>query len=113
MNNRPLLQALVVGAIVLAAATAIAIGAYNAGVAHGVAEAARVVAPQAGNPPVVYPYGWGRPWGFGFFPVFPLLFILFLVFVLRGLFWGGPWRRGCYYHAHPAPAAPTAPANQP
>ena len=93
MNNRSLLQALAVGALVLAVAAAIAIGAYNAGVAHGVAESARAVAaPQAGT--LVYPYAWGRPWGFGFFPVFPIFFFLFLFVVLRGLLWRGQWRGG-------------------
>ena len=84
MNNRSLLQALAVSALVLAVAAAIAIGAYHAGVAHGMADSARAVAaPQAVT--LVYPYAWGRPWGFGFFPVFPIFFFLFLFVVLRGL----------------------------
>jgi hypothetical protein len=104
MNNRSLLQALAIGALVLAAAAAIAIGAYNAGVAHGMAESARAVAaPPAGIP--VYPYAWGRPWGAGFFPVFPIFFFLFLFVVLRGLVWRrhwhGGWGGGYGYHGVP------------
>jgi hypothetical protein len=105
MNNRSLLQALAVGAVVLAAAAAIAIGAYNAGVSYGLAEGARAVAaPPAGTP--IYPYGWGRPWGFGFFPVFPFFFLLFFFFVIRGLFWRGPWRGGCRYAEQPPAPKP-------
>jgi hypothetical protein len=74
--------------------------AYNAGVAHGVATAAAqqaAAAPQGAAPPAMFaPYGYYRPWGFGFF-FGPFFFFLLFVFVMRGLFWGGPWRRyGCY-----------------
>ena len=73
--------------------------AYNAGVSQGLAQAA-VAAAQAGQgttgtplPPYPYAYGWYRPWGFGFgFPIF-FLFLFFWLFVVRGLFWGRPWRR--------------------
>lgn len=69
--------------------------AYNAGVSHGIAVASQ---PIAGGGAVVppYPYGWYRPWGFGLFG--PFLFIFFWIFLLRGLFWAGRWRRygGCY-----------------
>lgn len=102
MNTRSLLQALAIAVLALAAAAAIAIGAYNVGVAHGIAESGRAVAaPPIGTP---YVYGWPTPWGFGFFPVFPLLFFLVLfVFVVRGLLWrGGPWRGGWYEHVPPA-----------
>ena len=95
MNNRSIFQALAIGALVLAVAAAVAVGAYNAGMSHGLAEAARALPPQAGAAPVpYYPY-WGRPWGFGFFPIFPFFFlILLLFFVVRGLFWRGRWRGG-------------------
>jgi hypothetical protein len=45
-----------------------------------------------------------RPWGFGFH-FFPFFGLLFLFFVLRSLFWGGPWRRGwgCGYGYYGAP----------
>jgi hypothetical protein len=101
MNNRSLLRALFIAALVIAGAAAIGIGAYNAGVAQGIAEGGRVIAaPPAGTP---YVYVWPRPWGFGFFPVFPIFFLFFLFFVVRGLLWRGSWRGGlaCRYDGVP------------
>ncbi len=95
MNNRQLFRALAIGALILAGAFAIGIGAYNAGVAQGIAESSRMIAaPQAGTP---YVYVWPRPWGFGFFPFFPLLFLFLFFFVVRGLLWRGRWHRGGRY----------------
>jgi len=101
MNNRSLLRALAIAALVIAGATAIGIGAYNAGVAEGIAEGGRAIAAlPAGTP---YVYIWPRPWGFGFFPIFPIFFLLFFLFVVRGLVWRGPWRAGwgCRYDGVP------------
>jgi len=92
MNNRTLLRALVIAALAIAVAAAIGIGAYNAGVAQGIAEGGRAIA--APPPGTQFVYLWPRPWGFGFFPFFPILFVLFLFFVMRGLLWRGPWRGG-------------------
>jgi len=94
MNNRSLFRVLAIVALVLVGAAAIGIGAYNAGMAQGMAFSGRAAAaPLAGAP---YVYVWPHPWGFGFFPLFPLLFIFLFFFVLRGLFWRGPWyARGC------------------
>ena len=103
MNNRFSLRALAFALLVIAGAAAIGIGAYNAGVAHGIANSAQALAaPPAGAPP--YVYVWPRPYGFGFFPFFPFLFVFFLFFVLRGLLWRGPWRAGwdCRYGVRPA-----------
>ena len=83
MGNRGL-RALAIAALLIAAAAAIGTGAYNAGLAQGLAEAGRATA-VPGTP---YVYMWPRPWGFGF-GFFPLLFVLFLFFGLRGLFWRG------------------------
>ena len=95
MNNRQLFRALAVGALILAGASAIGIGAYNAGVAQGIAETSRMIAaPQAGTP---YVYVWPRPWGFGFFPFFPLLFLFLVFFIVRGLLWRGRWHGGGRY----------------
>jgi len=64
---------------------------YNVGVSHGLAQTA--VAQGVPAPPYGYPY-W-RPWEFGF--GFPILFFVLLWFVLlRGLWWGGPWRHRYY-----------------
>jgi hypothetical protein len=62
----------------------IAIGAYNLGVARGIAQHTPV------TPVGAYPGPWPHPWGFGWF-FFPL-FLFGWFFVLRVLFWGG--RRG-------------------
>jgi hypothetical protein len=48
-----------VAVLAVAAAAAIGIGAYNAGVAHGIAEGGRAITAQSGA--VTYVYGWPRP----------------------------------------------------
>jgi hypothetical protein len=82
----------IVGALLLA--VAVGFWAYQAGVAHGIEQSAKIVVPPVGGAypyPYPYPYyGWHRPWGFGFLFV-PLFFVFWLV-VVRGLF----WRRGWY-----------------
>ena len=89
MNNNVRWIAVVV-ALLLAGGAAIV--AYNAGVAHGLAQSGKFV---------VGPGGWGpHPWGWGFFPLAPLFFIFLFFFVLRGIFWRGAWHRhgyGCGY----------------
>jgi hypothetical protein len=103
MHNRSPFRLLALALLGLAAATAIGVGAYNAGMAHGLAQGAQAVAPHSGAP---YVYVWPRPWGFGFLPVFPLFFfVLFLFFVVRGALWGGPWRRGWGCGAYGVPPA--------
>jgi hypothetical protein len=92
MENRGLIRGIAIAVLVLAAAAAIGIGAYNAGVARGIAESGRFAAAPPSTPGAVpYVYVWPHHWGFGFFPVF---FLIFFFFALRGLLWGGPWRRG-------------------
>jgi hypothetical protein len=80
-----------------------------------------ITSPTTGVPVVAVWQPWG--FGFGFFPLFPLLFIFFWVFVLRGLFWRGGWRRHGRYdgvppafeewhrRAHAAESAPNRPAD--
>lgn len=92
MERRTMFQTIAIAALVLAAGAAIAMGAYNAGVAHGIAAGGRAIAAVPPNAPYApYAYGWPRPWGFGFFPVFPLFFFMLFFIVIRGLFWRGPW----------------------
>jgi hypothetical protein len=103
MNNRSLFRALAIAALVIAAAGAVGTVAYNAGVAQGMAETGRaIVMPPAGTQPV---YVWPRPWGFGFFPIFPFVFLVFLFFILRGRVWRGPWRGGWGYPSGGVPPA--------
>jgi hypothetical protein len=73
---------IVVLLLVILGGVAIGIGAYNAGVNHGLAQAGH--ASQVGR--VVEP-GWGFPFGFLFFP----LFIFGIFFLLRFAFWGRRW----------------------
>jgi hypothetical protein len=80
----------IVSALLLAAMVGVV--AYNTGVAHGVEQSAKIVAPPAGAYPHVY-YGWPRPWGFGYFFA-PLFFIFFWFVIIRGLFWRGGSHRG-------------------
>jgi len=126
MNNR-VFGALAIGALLIAGAAAIGIGAYNAGVAQGIMESGRMIAaPPVGTPTV---YVWPRPWGFGFFPFFPLFVLLFFFLALRGLLWRGRWHGGGRYryegvppvfeewhrraHARQPSAGPTSPAPEP
>jgi hypothetical protein len=103
MNNRTVRHALAIAVLATGAALAIGIGAYNAGVAHGIAESGRAIAATPAGAP--YVYVWPRPWGFGFgfFPFF--FFLVFLFFVLRGLMWRGPWRGGWGYRHGGVPPA--------
>ena len=90
MNNG-IRWAVIVGALILA--VGVGAFAYNAGLAHGIEQSGKIVA----APGAPYPYyygGWHRPWGFGFF-FGPIFFILFWVFVMRAIFGGHRWRRGC------------------
>jgi hypothetical protein len=85
----------IVAALLLAAG--VGFWAYQAGVAHGIEQSAKIVVPSptAGPYPYPYPYpyyGWHRPWGFGFF-FGPLLFIVFWLVVVRAAFRGLFWRR--------------------
>jgi hypothetical protein len=85
-------------ALSLAVITAIGIGigAYNLGVAHGLAEAGRASGATAS-----YPYWAYRPWGFGF-GFFPFLFIFLWFLLFRGLFWRS-WRGHYWYGPHQVP----------
>ncbi len=91
MDNR-LFRVFAISALLLVGAAAIAIGAYNAGVAQGIAESGRMIAAPAAGAPVVFMSP--RSWGFGFFPFFPLFFLFLFFFAVRGLLWRGRWHGG-------------------
>ena len=84
MNNS-IRWAVLVGALLLACA--VGFWSYQAGMAHGIEQSGKIVAPPPEAYPYPYPYyGWHRPWGFGFF-FGPLFFLAFWLIVVRGLFW--------------------------
>lgn len=103
MNSRALWRGVLIATLVIGAAAAIGIGSYNAGVAQGMIESGRAVELPPGAVP--YPYGWHRPWGWGFGPIFPLFILFFFFVVLRGLVGGGPWRGGWRYRYDGVPPA--------
>jgi len=69
---------------------------YNLGLARGLTDNGRTI--------TFAPGPWG--FGFGFFPLFPFLFIFFWFwfFVLRALFWRGPWGRPAWRYDGVPPA---------
>jgi hypothetical protein len=83
--------------LVVLGGVAIGLGAYHAGVNHGLA--------QAANARVVHVvdtgYG-GFPYGFIFFPLFFFGFFL----LLRGAFWGRRWRGGGPWDHRHGPGTP-------
>ena len=94
-NNSRVRGVAIVAVLLLSAIAAVV--AYNVGVSHGVAQQVVAQAAQGsqGAQPLApygypYPYGWYRPWGFGFFPI--LFFALLWFGLMRGLVWGGRWR---------------------
>ncbi len=98
MDGRILARVLL-ALVLLAVLAGVGVYVYNAGVAQGMADSGKLVAPAPGGAP--YPYYGGpffyRPWGFGF-PflglLFPLLFLLFFITLIRGIFWRGRWGWG-------------------
>src|ERR1700730_17322715 len=99
MNRRVVLGILVVLLLVVGA---VAVGgyAYQLGVAQGVANSGKLVAPDGTGVAPLAPYYFGAPYfyhpfgfGFGFLGcLFPLLGFFLIFALIRGLFWGG--RRG-------------------
>jgi hypothetical protein len=80
--------------VTLVIAAIVGVGAYQLGVAQGLATTGTAVAPAI----YYHPFFFG---GFGF--LFPLLFIFFIFFLLRAAFWGwggrhygGGWGKGYY-----------------
>ena len=103
MNHPSPWRALFIALLVVLGAVALGVSTYHAGVANGIAESGRAIAaPPAGTP---YVYVWPRPWGFGFFPIFPIFFLLFFFFAARSLLWRGPWRGGCGWRHGGVPPA--------
>jgi hypothetical protein len=98
MHERGWLNRSVVVLAVALLVTIVGFAAFNAGVSHGLALSGRITPGPYGP----YPYGWYRPWGFGFGP---LLFLVLFFFIARGFLWGGPWRRRLYTGSYGFPPA--------
>jgi hypothetical protein len=96
MNNGGMWRGILIAIVLVSAAAMIGIGSYNAGVAQGIVDSGKIAALPAGSVP--YAYGWHRPWGPGFFPLFPLISLFLFFAVVRGLWWRGPRRGGWGYH---------------
>jgi hypothetical protein len=85
----------VIGIVLVLVALAAGGLGYNMGVSHALV----MTAPAAGQPgsaPMVMPYMWYHPWGFGF-GFGPLLWLVLIVFLFRGIFWGGMYRHRRYW----------------
>ena len=85
---------------------AIAVGAYDAGIAQGTAQV--VVPATGGTAPAVAYYGHPYGWGFGFFPfgfLFPILGLFLFFALMRALIGGGRGygHRGWYSDGHGVP----------
>ena len=82
------MRALLAAILVVVLGGAIAVGAYEAGLAQ---IAAQVVVPPVGAAPAVAYYGHPYGWGFGFFPfgfLFPILGLLLFFALIRALVGG-------------------------
>ena len=99
--NRRIILGILLALVLLAGVVSVGSFVYNMGVAHGMAQSAKLsdLPPTAEARPYPYyggPFFFHRPFGFGCFG--PLLF-LFLLFVLFKGFWrGGRWGRGGWGH---------------
>ena len=94
MHNRSFWGPLFALLVLLGGAALVGALAYNAGVAHGVAEASRLAAApvESGARVYLWPGPWhGYGYGFGFFPIFPFVAFFVVIAVLRGLFWRRRW----------------------
>jgi len=85
--------------LVVAGIVGVGAYAYSIGIAQGMAESGKLVAPATGVVPVPY-YGWSHPFGlvYGLVSCLVPLFIIFVLFsVMRNVFcrvlWGGVHHR--------------------
>ncbi len=81
----------------LALVALVGVMAWNAGMAHGIAQSGRMVAPPGG--PYAYPYmGWHYGPGFFFAPFFFIFIFMIFFGLLRTAIWGRHGHRfGCGY----------------
>ena len=100
------MRALLAAILILVLGGAIAVGAYEAGLAQSAQQViVPATVPAAGGAPVVAYYGHPYGWGFGFFPfgfLFPILGLFLFFALMRALVGGGRgWgHRGWYGDGH-------------
>ena len=97
MHRGGFIRGLFIAILLIAVIGGAAYYAYGAGVAQGLVDSGKLVAPAA--PIAPYPYYGMHPFGFGFGAlgcIFPFLFILLLFALLRGIFFRGHWG----HHGH-------------
>ncbi len=106
MDKRPIWRSVGLLLLVLAAAAAIGIGAYDLGVEHAAQAVGQhaVELPADAQPAYAHPYPYPHYWGHGFF-FFPFVGVLFLFLIARLLFWRGRWHRGGYCRHDGVPPA--------
>jgi hypothetical protein len=94
--NRPFAIG-VLAILVFAALALLGYGAYQMGLAHGLATGQ----PAGSSPVIAYPYGPYGPFGFGFgfLGFLGTLIFVFLIFgLIRALFWRPRWDAGAVGH---------------
>lgn len=95
MNGR-FVFGLLLTLLIVAGVIGVGAYAYNLGIAQGIADSGKLVAPATGVAPYPYfyrPFGF-HPfgWGFGFLSCLIPLFIFFVFFsVMRMVFWRARW----------------------
>jgi hypothetical protein len=98
--NRRIIFGVLLALVLIAGAVSLGTYVYNAGVAQGLVESGKLTDLPPGAEAKLYPYyggpfGYHRPFGFGFFGCLgPLLFFLLFFGLFRWLWWGGPWGWG-------------------
>lgn len=108
MNGRIFLAILLV-LVIVAGAVGLGTYAYNAGIAQGLAQSGKVVAPDGSAVPYYGPFFY-RPFGFGFDGIlFGCFFLFLIVGLIRAIFWRRHWgmqgRRGMWNGDVPPMAA--------
>lgn len=105
MRASRILFGVVLALVFVALVASVGWTAYNAGIAQGMMESGKLVVPTTTGSvvpvaPMYAPFGFHRPFGFGFglfACLVPFFLLLFFVMLMRFAFrprWGGPWMRG-------------------
>ena len=109
MNGRVFLAILLV-LVIVAGAIGLGAYAYNAGIAQGLAQSGKAVAPDGTVPYPYYGPFFFPPFGFGFGGIlFGCFFLFLIVGLIRAIFWRRHWgwygRRGMWHGDGDVPPA--------